>query len=99
MFFPYVCIGKPYVCNVSTHVLHEWMWPCEYMNATTFTRFAKNCNIGRLVALYSSAMHVALSTGAIPSFAVLHTEKLAFQCAKLGVGSGDKAYESSCIMW
>ena len=30
-----------------------------------------------------STVHVALSLGAIPSFAVLHTEKLAFQCATL----------------
>ena len=34
-------------------------------------------------ALYGSTMHVALSPGAIPRFAELHTEKLAFQCVAL----------------
>ena len=52
--------------------LREWAWPCEHI----FTRFTQNCNTGHLVALYSSAMHVALSTGAIPSFAVLHIERM-----------------------
>ena len=61
------------------------------MNVTTFTQFAQNCNIGSLVALYGSAMHVALSPGTVLSFAVLHTKKLAFQCAMLGIGSADKA--------
>ena len=53
--------------------IREWVWPLEHMNMTTFTGFAQNCNIGHLVALYRS---VALSTGAIPSIAVLHTEQL-----------------------
>ena len=33
--------------------------------------------------LYGSTMHVASSLGAIPSFAVMHTEKQTFQCAIL----------------
>ena len=32
---------------------------------------------------YAYSYTVALSPGTIPSFAVLHTEKLAFQCATL----------------
>ena len=32
---------------------------------------------------------VALSSDTIPSFVVLHIEKLAFQCAKLRIGSRD----------
>ena len=51
---------------------------------TSFTRFVQNYNVGSLVALSGSTtmyMYVALSTGAIPSFAVLLTEKLAFQYA------------------
>ena len=35
------------------------------MNVTNFTRFAQNCNIESLVALYCSTMHVTLSPGAI----------------------------------
>ena len=69
--FPYVCTGKPYVCNVSAHALREWAWPRALMNVTTFTRFADNCHIGSLVALYGSTMHGALSPGAIPSTAKL----------------------------
>ena len=39
---------------------------------------------GCIVWLYNACSYtVALSPGTIPSFAVLHTEKLAFQCATL----------------
>ena len=60
------------------HTLCEWEWPHAHMNVTTF---AQNCNVGSLVVLYGSTVHVALYPGTIPSFAVLHTEKLAIQCA------------------
>ena len=40
--------------------------------------------LGRIVWLYyASSYTIALSSGTIPSFAVLHIEKLAFQCAIL----------------
>ena len=65
----------------SAHALCECEWPCIHIKVTTFTRLAPNCNIGSLFAFYGSAMHVALSPGAIPNFAVPHTEKLSFQCA------------------
>ena len=44
-----------------------------------------------LLCMYGSTMHVALSPGVIHSLVVLHTEKLAFQCATLLIGSGDEA--------
>ena len=58
--FQYVCIGKPYICNVFR--------PCATW--VTFTRFVQNCCIGCLLALYGSSMHVAvgISSGRIPSF-------------------------------
>ena len=64
----------------SAHVLHEWVWPRAHMNVTIFTQFAQNCNVGSLVGciVWLYYVHVALSPGAILSFAVLHTEKLAF---------------------
>ena len=41
----------------------QWFMPMHYvsahMNMTSFTRFAQNCNIGNLLALYGSVMHVA----------------------------------------
>ena len=67
----------------SAHALREWAWPHAHMNVTTSTQFAQNCNIGSLVVLYDSTVHVALYPGTIPCFAVLHTEKLAFQCVTL----------------
>ena len=47
--FPYVCIGKPYACNVSAHALREWVWSCAHMYVTTFTLFALNSNVGSLL--------------------------------------------------
>ena len=44
-FSPYVCIGKPCICNVSAHALHEWAQLRAHINVTTFTRFAQNCHI------------------------------------------------------
>ena len=41
--------------------------------------------------MYGSTVHVALYLGTIPSFAVLHTEKLAFQCATLLSWEWDRA--------
>ena len=41
---------------------------------------------------------VTLSPGIIPSLAVLHTEKLAFQCATLlGPAEGDKAMNLAAL--
>ena len=45
-------------------------------------RSAQNCNTGRLVTLYGSTMHLTIPRRN-SSFAALHTEKLAFQCATL----------------
>ena len=67
--FPYVCIGNPCICNV--------FCPRVTWAGVAFTLFAQNCIIGSALALYCSIMHCSLS------FAVLHTEKLAFQCATL----------------
>ena len=85
----------------SAHALREWVWPHSHIYLTTFTRFAQNWN--RVPAcivwlFYACSYTVALSPGIIPIFAVLHTEKLAFQWATLlswvrGRGWG---YESSC---
>ena len=55
---PYVCIGKPYICNGFYHPRREWAWPRAHRNVTTFTRIAQSCNIGCLHALYGSNMHV-----------------------------------------
>ena len=63
-----------------THALREWAWPRAHMNVTTFTRSAQNCYRGCLLVLWGP---VALSPGIVRSFAVLHTEMLAFQEPKL----------------
>ena len=61
-----------------------WARLCIYINVTTFTRFAQNSYLGGLLAFhYACSNTLALSPGIIPSFAVLHTEKLAFQYATL----------------
>ena len=44
--FLYARIGKPYIFNVYTYVLHGWTWPRADMNVTTFTLLAQNCSMG-----------------------------------------------------
>ena len=83
--FLYVCIGKPCIHNVmfSTHALREWAWPRAHTYMMTFCLISSNlqCSVhvpSCIVWLdYVCSYTVALSIGTIPSFAVLHTEKLA----------------------
>ena len=67
---------------VHAYALREWAWS-DAQNVTTFTWFAQIYGIGSLLVLYGSdyacSYTVALFPGIIPNFAVLHTEKLAFQ--------------------
>ena len=65
----------------SAHALHEWTWPRAHMYETTFTQFQQNCNIGCLVTLYGSTVHVATLAIALSSGST----------AKLGIGSRNKA--------
>ena len=58
---------------------------CAHMYVMIFSRFAQNYSIYRhcVPLLYAHSYTVALFSGPIPSFAELHTEKLAFQYAIL----------------
>ena len=76
--------------HASVKVMVLWSFPILYLyreairlqcfppththNRDDLYPICSNCNVGSLVALYGSTVH----PGAIPSYAVLHTEKLAF---------------------
>lgn len=71
---------------IYAHALREWAWPYAHIKVTTINGFAQivlwvpAC----LVWLYYAPSYtVALFPGPIPSFAVMSTEKLAFQYATL----------------
>ena len=57
--FPMFVQGSHAFAMFYTHALREWAWSRVHTNVTTFTRFAQNCNVGSLLALCGSAMHVA----------------------------------------
>ena len=67
------------------HLQFTWVGAARaHINVTIFTQFAQNCKPACIVWLYYVCSYtVALSPGIISSFAVLHTEKLAFQCVTL----------------
>ena len=44
--FPYVCIGKPCICNVLRPRVTWWAWPGARISVTTITRLAQNCTMG-----------------------------------------------------
>ena len=70
----------PLMCNVMGVATHTH----THTRVTTFTRFAQNCVSACIVCLYYACSYtVAFSPGVIPSFVLLHTEKLAFQCTTL----------------
>ena len=43
--FPYVCTGKPYVCNVFRPRSTWGVWSRAHMNVTTITRFVQICSM------------------------------------------------------
>ena len=52
---PYVCIGKPCMCNVF-HPCATWAAGLRvHINVMTFTQFIQNWSIGCLLALYGSS--------------------------------------------
>ena len=58
--FPYVCIGKPCICNVFRP---RATWGAElraHINVTTFTKCGQNWSISCLLALYGSTKHPAM---------------------------------------
>ena len=45
-FSPYVCIGKPWICNVFCPPTTWGSWLCAHCTVTTFTRFGQNWSLG-----------------------------------------------------
>ena len=87
--FPFVCIGKPYVCNVFRPSA-TWVGVA--------TRTYKRDDLIRFVALEGAyyVCCIAISPSIIPSFTVLLTEKWTIL---LTGPSGEQGYESSHTLW
>ena len=60
---PYVCTGKPCICNVFRPRATLGAGPRAHINVTTFTHFDQNWSIGCLLALYGSTKHPAQLCG------------------------------------
>ena len=58
---PYVCTGKPYICNVFRPRSTWGVWSCAHMNVTTITQFVQICS-----------MHASRHYGTT-SYTVLHS--------------------------
>ena len=51
--FPYVCIGKPYVCNVLRPRATWGAWPRAHINVMTITQFVQICSMHASRALWT----------------------------------------------
>ena len=51
--------GNHAFAMVYPHMLREWAWLRAHINVMTITQFVQKCNVGGLLALYGSTMHVA----------------------------------------